>query len=367
MANVLVIPHVGISGGAGLYINQVLSEIIKSHNVYVGGIHSSSFDFEEYKIDSSINNVVIPYYKGISPKAYLFYCFKSLIYIPKNYYLLNKKSDKDNFHLVLLTSGIQVLLIPIIKKYFRNAKVIILVQENFRLDGCVMGYIVKRGFLKADLIVSITKDWKSYSKSFGVQSILFRNMFTPAENDTINVISKDIDFIYLGGDQKIKGFSDIVDFCQKMSEIKSFRIAVLGELSTDSKRRLLEITNSSKICIDIMFFGFLKNTTDLIRRSKVLLLPITSPHFCRPAIEAGFEHIPFLIRRHDSISDFAIEGYNCEMYDDLEEMIDKSVLFLENDNYIKELGSNNYKISTDFIYDGNIGDSFLKAVEDILK
>ena len=367
MANVLVIPHVGISGGAGLYINQVLSEIIKSHNVYVGGIHSSSFDFEEYKIDSSINKIVLPYYMGISSKAYWYHYLKSISYIFKNKYFLRKLRNKNKFEIVILTSGIQVQLLPIINKFFKNAKVVVLIQENFRLDGYILGKIVKRNLLKADLIVSITNDWKNFSKSYGIETFLFRNMYDFSVDNMRVSAEKDFDFIYLGGEQKIKGFSDIINFCQEMSKIKSFRIAILGEVSIESQKKLLYIANNSEYTVDIIFFGFMENVTDIIRRSKLLLLPITSPHFCRPAIEAGFEKVPFLIRRHSDISDFAIENYNCEMYDDLEEMLNKSTLFLEDNLYFTEMGINNYKVSNDFIYNESIADDFREALEEVLK
>lgn len=367
MANVLIIPHVGVSGGAGLYINQVLSEITKSHNVYVGGIYSSDFNFKKYEIDSVINKIVFPYYMGISSKAYLFHYLKSISYMSKNKYLLKRLHNKDKFEIVVLTSGIQVSLLPIINNFFKNAKVIILIQENFRLDGHILGKIVKKNLLKADLIVSITNDWKSYSKSYGIESFLFRNMYKPSVDNIKIAVKKDFDFIYLGGEQKIKGYLDVVDFCQKMSKIRSFRIAILGEISTESKKNLLEFAGSSKFTVDIVFFGFLKNATDIIKRAKILLLPITSPHFCRPAIEAGFEGIPFLIRRHDDISDFAIEGYNCEMYSDLKEMTNKAIRFLKDNEYTKEIGMNNHNTSKNFIYNDHLGNAFIKVVEDILK
>lgn len=367
MKKVLVIPHVGISGGAGLYINQVVSELEKKYEVYFGGHYSYDFNSTEYIITSDINKIIIPYYKGISARAYFFYFFKSLLYIPRLFLDLKKKNNDKDFKIVLLTSGIQVLLLPIINRLFKDAKVVVLIQENFRLDGYVLGKIVEKNFLKADLIVSITNDWKSYSKSYGIESFLFRNMYNCSLDIMKTSVEKYFDFIYLGGEQKIKGFSDVISFCQEMSKIKSFRIAILGEVSKESKRMLLDIANNSEFTVDITFFGFLKNVTDVIRRSKLLLLPITSPHFCRPAIEAGFEKVPFLIRRHNDISDFAIENYNCEMYDSLEEMLNKSTLFLEDKSYTEEMGLNNYKVSTNFIYNKSIADDFIKAVEGVLE
>lgn len=367
MANILVIPHVGVLGGAGLYINQVLSELSKSHNVYVGGMHSSSFDFEEYELDSSINRIVFPYYRGVSGKAYWFHFLKSLSYIAKNKYLLNRSYNKNKFEIVLLTSGIQVLLLPIINRFFKDAKVVVLIQENFRLDGYILGKIVERNLLKAGLIVSITNDWKDYSTSCGIETFLFRNMYDFSRDNIRVPVEKDFDFVYLGGEQKIKGFSDIISFCREMSKIKSFRIAILGEVSIESKKILLGFMNNSIFNVDIRFFGFMKNVTNIIRSSKLLLLPITSPHFCRPAIEAGFEKVPFLIRRHSDINDFAIENYNCEMYDGLEEMINKSILFLEDNSYTTEMGLNNYKVSSNFIYDESIANDFIEAVEEVLK
>ena len=365
MNNILIIPHVGISGGAGLYINQVLSELEKKYKVYVGGMFSESYEQEEFPIPYEFNKIILPYYQGISLKACLFYILRSIAILPQAFFCYKYFKKSKDFDIIVLTSGIQILLMPLLWVFFSKSKVLILVQENYRFDRLFLGGISKYFFSKMDVVVSITESWKDYAKSNGVPSILYRNMYKRDLHKKVNR-DKTIDFVYVGGDQKIKGYSDLVLFCEKISNVRECSIVILGKVSPESKIKLIKILENSRFKLEIDFLDFVDDVSSIIASSKLLLLPITDAHFCRPAIEAGFEGVPFLIRRHDAIGDFAIEGYNCEMYSDLNEMTNKAIYFLKDEDYTREIGMNNRNISNNFIYDDHIGNAFMKVVEDVL-
>lgn len=368
MKKILVIPHIGLQGGAGLYINQLVTEISNNFDaeIYVGGKYSKDYNLKKYNLNSTFNKLIAPNYKGIRSRVRYYHLLKSILFLPNISIRLSRHlSRNDFFDVIILTSSIQILLVPTLKKYFKNTKLIILIQENLELENHLA--ILFKMFLKdIDLIVSITDSWSKYAKTHKIDSIVLRNLYPAFNVNNTLVSNKEFDFIYLGGDQRIKGFDDFVVFCKKISEVRNCKIAFLGHISESNKDYLLKSLEHSDFDIDIKIFGFLNDIHSVLIKSKVLLLPIASPHFCRPAIEAGFFNIPFIIKRHEGIGDFAIEGYNCEMYYTAEDFRTIAISLLERPQYTNELGKNNFSNSQKFIHKSENTSSFLKAFREIL-
>lgn len=364
MKNILVVPHIGLSGGAGLYIKQILSEIKGEFNISFTGRYANDYDSSSPNcVDNQIADIIFPYYEGVSSKATVYYFFLSMYKLIKVF--LSKKTVK-RYDAILLTSGIQMLVILLVPYVFKQAKVIILIQENWRLDGWIFGAISRYLCSRSDLVVSITKSWSDKAERAGIESYVYRNMYAMPENvsaDSFN--EKKFDFVYFGGDQKIKGFEQLVEFCYRLSRLRSIRVGILGELSKDSINKLKSSVNSYNGS-EVVFFGFLDDTSHVLKVSKILLLPITAPHFCRPAIEAGFFRIPFLIPNYPGISDFAKDKFNCSMYGSTDEMITSALKILDDSECLNKLGSNNYILSRDFVYSANSGVKLLEAIKGAL-
>jgi hypothetical protein len=360
MNKILVIPHVGVSGGAGLYIKQVLKELNKSFDLSVGGEYSNYYDNSGVHLDTLWNRVVFPYYRGVSFKVVIYYLLKSLVSLLRLRFIDNNKLQ--DFDVVVLTSGVQALLVPFISLYYRNTKIIILVQENWRFDGFFLGSISKMIFSKVDLVVSITDSWKAYANENDICSFVYRNMYeSGCLND--NTKEKKLDFIYMGGEERIKGYVDFLYFCKEITKIREVHIGILGKVSEASADELKGIFSKSVYGSTLSLLGFVDDVSSVLAGSKILILPIAAPHFCRPAIEAGFNQVPFIIKKHEGMTDFAIPGYNCELYDSLDALVEIAVEFLDDQPAVKQYGINNYENSLGFLHYSSVANVFLKKVQ----
>jgi glycosyltransferase involved in cell wall biosynthesis len=325
------------------------------HAIEYGVGSDSSYDY--------MSDISFPYYEGVSLKATLYYFCISLC---KIFMIYSKNKSNDKFDVVILTSGIQMLMLLVTPRIFKGAKVILLMQENWRFEGLFFGKLSKYLCSKADLIVSITESWSEKASQFGIKSCIYRNMYNDILSDDCVVREKIFDFIFLGGDQKIKGFNQFVDFCTVISSIKSVKIAVLGEVNSKDKAHLEGVISKGLYNSNITFFGFVNNIFEVLEASKILLLPIVAPHFCRPAIEAGYYKIPFIIRNHPGLSDFVINGYNCNTYDSLDEMKTLAIKLLDDVEYLQELGRNNFLVANKFNYTASSGAQLLESIKNIL-
>lgn len=363
MKSVLVIPHVGVTGGAGLYIKQFLNEIDNDFDITFTGRHAVDYEVESDCSYDYMSDVSFPYYEGTSLKATLYHFVISLY---KIFMLYGKSKSNDKFDVVILTSGIQMLTLLVTPRIFKGAKIILLMQENWRFEGFFFGKLSKYLCLKIDLIISITASWSEKASQVGIKSCIYRNMYNDNLSANCEVREKEFDFIFLGGDQKIKGFNEFVDFCTVISSMKSVKIAVLGEVNSKDKAHLEGAISKGLYNSNITFFGFVNNIFEVLEASKILLLPIVAPHFCRPAIEAGYYKIPFIIRNHTGLSDFVISGYNCNTYDSLDEMKIQAIKLLDDAKYLQELGNNNFLVANKFNYTASSGAQLLESIKNIL-
>lgn len=362
MKDVVFFPHFGMSGGAGLYIKQVV-ESLKGSNVkiYFAGDYSTDYYglYDEYI--KCQNGLVFPNYKGVRGLVVLFFLFKTIFTLP--FFIFGLRKVNPTGKIFVLTSSVQVLNSFFIKFFFRPEKIVLLVQENW-VFGNFLGFISKFFFRRCDLVVSITPSWQETAKANGIDSIVFPNLFSRTEFLKVDVCSDkvyDYDFVYLGGGSSIKGFNEFCDFVRVSSELRWFSVAALGHFSSDQLNLLKEVVSSSSYKPALFFFGFVTNPSEYIYRSKLLLLPIASPHFCRPAIEAGLLHTPFIIRQHEDIDDFAKPGFNCVVYKDVDEMIKKSFQIIDRPSDRCLLGENNFDLSSGYLETDSVKNYFFKS------
>jgi hypothetical protein len=344
--DICIIPHFGIKGGSGKYTKQFAEVLSKRYNILFFGAFSKEFSPNIYH---EINNFwsiffklnIIPNYTGVKKSIKITYTLFSILY---SFLWFFKKTNKSPV-IFILTSSIQSPLIPLLKKKFINSKIVILIQENFIFDHSFVSNNTIFQIKQANLIYSIDKNWIYNASKFGIKTLLFTNKFHSHKQYVLN---KDIkyDFLYVGGDQRIKGFYNLVNVLDGIELLNiPFKVCILGEMSDINKKKLI---SKKYQFLTIEMLGFVENVFDYISISNFLFFPIESPHFLRPAIEAGMLKKTFVIKKLNSIESFAIDGYNCIMYDTIQDAINAIFKLYRNSELCSELANNNYLISNEF-------------------
>nr|WP_283103671.1 glycosyltransferase [Shewanella gelidii] len=120
--------------------------------------------------------------------------------------------------------------------------------------------------------------------------------------------------LYLGGGQRIKGWDFIKEVFLNLSKEYNIEILCLGTFSATQKKEIecinTRMTNESKLTV-------LENVSDVKLFYSIcdfVLIPIISPHFCRPAIEAGFFTKTYIIPDFSELEFFAKHEENCLKY-----------------------------------------------------
>jgi len=349
MNKVIIIPHVEINGGAGLYIKKILSKLREYFEVSVAGKFSQSYSCATSENIFFHEKFVFPNYQGVS-------------LIRKNYHLirlvlnllivLSEIKNKKNLAIkstIVLTSGIQMPLLWLYKKIYPNAKLIILIQENWILENNIYGKISKLLLHQADEVISITKKWSEYAALNNIKSTVYRNEI---DNDFVIDLDSGLniiyDALYIGGDQRIKGFNSLVRMYRKISDYRKIIICIAGQTNEKSRKIINDLNAKSKNGSMIECVGQVNSIQPLLMRSKFLLLPIMAPHFQRAALEAGFCRKTFLIRNFHVEDDFLDLENNCLSYSDDDDLIAKFLLLLDDDELRSKLELNNEKFFKSF-------------------
>ena len=361
--NMIIIPHTGKGGGAFLYIEQFIKAVSTEFSVHVSGKYAREYSADVVDCYQNFPCISFPHYAGVPLVKTCFHLFSFKGWM--KLFKLLALSANDSHEIIVFTSTIQILDFLFVKKTYPNKKYVLLVQENFIFDGFLLKRKLKNIFNKFDLVVSITDSWTCYAKNNGVYSLVFKNYYDGCQLLGNEVVSFEYDALYLGGEQKIKGFLDVLKFIECVGEKYPLKIAILGNVS----KRNLDLLNTlaithSDIHIDVL--GEVVDPYVFFSNSKVLLLPIKAAHFCRPAIEAGLCNRTFLIRDHEGLDDFVYDDLNCSVYQTVQEMSEKFLRIVSDDNYRQCLELNNYKIALKFVDHGDKRASFLNAFKKIL-
>jgi len=359
MQDVVVIPHVGLGGGAGMYISQCV-KVFKKYdlNVVLYGPHARDYsDFSDCFFDG-VNGSVLPNYSGIPFIVSLYHFIRTIFLVPFFLYGISRISLSGK--VIVFTSSVQALNVFFVKLFFRPKKVVILVQENWIFNNAI-GFITRPFFKGCDGVVSISRYWSDQARKVGIYCFIFPN-FYDIDPSAFDFKHKHYDFIYVGGGGRIKGFGDFVEFIKRLGSIGIFRIVALGYYDEDQLKLIRDASRAGPFFSDVNVVGLVSNPLDYIANAKVLLLPIASPHFCRPAIEAGFFHSTFLIKNHVGISDFAEPGVNCLAYSTIDEMIDIAIQLINSERLRFPLEHGNYVMSKFFIATESTDLEFMKFI-----
>jgi hypothetical protein len=345
---IIIFPHVGIYGGAGIYIRN-LSESLSGFLPVFAGTYASEYGAEEsLSKHDCINKIHFPNYVGVKSLTKLYVMLLSSIRLLYLTVMGKDRVNKQNTNVIILTSGIQLLLFYYLKKKYPNAHFVLLVQENWLLSNFFLGAISRKLLNRVDLVVSITDSWKAYANQYGVDSCILKNTFS-VSTAPVSASKAKYDLLYFGGTQKIKGYASLIHFFQEYSRKSKIQVAILGEVSLKKKLEIDTINANIENGSGLFVLGFITDTAPIIDESKIVFLPITDSHFCRPAIEAGLRRKTFIIRALDGISDFAIPENNCAKFTSTKDLIDKYNRLSRDVDYLKKLSENNYKFSIEFV------------------
>tara|TARA_B110000196_G_scaffold319212_1_gene336570 strand:- start:8256 stop:9344 length:1089 start_codon:yes stop_codon:yes gene_type:complete len=352
---ILVVPHFSNTGGAGKYITNLLKALGGRVDVKVSGKYQSDyFGIEQYKsaIFFSLSLILFPNYKGVSKRATGYYFLKAVLCTPYLFFLC-LTSKKGNISHIILTSSIQILHIPFLKIIYPNARVCILIQENLKFNNYLWGGVTQFFLNKYDCVVGIDREWCAVANEFGIENVYLPNEFDIPIID-VNC-APEYDAAFVGGDQFIKGFDFLLEFFEKYSESKMINILLLGYYSEKSIIRIRRLNEGSAIGSKLSLVGQVPDCNSYLLNSKILLLPIMSAHFCRPAIEAGLLKKTFLITELDGISDFSEFDYNCKSFrkGSLEHFSSQFFCMIDTLD-LSDLENRNYENSLSFTMSGSM-------------
>lgn len=353
---ILVIPHYKSHGGAGKYIKAMLSKFRESdimHRVvgfnakyYVKSPHRSGCDFLLDAIACVMSLVSYPAYGGVSKYAKIYHFSLLPLKLTLLFFLLSTRSlcvffgNRRSKSTIILTSSIQIPVL-LFSRIFKQYNFIVIVQENIDLIG-VEGRLIKHLLRYSSLTISITNSWHNHANEVGVPRLLLVPNSYIIPND-ITDCGQLYDCIYVGGGQSIKGFSYL---CEEIPLIvEDCRICFLGEYTLEQKRMLERLDRQySNVKLDVV--GSTGNISSYLHQSKLLLLPITHSHFCRPAVEAGLCNRTFLVSDLPNLEDFAIDGYNCIKFNlGKGELARKIAHLLSSQEDVERLSANNHALS----------------------
>lgn len=353
MFKLIILPHWRIEGGAGYYIRDLIASLRPVGKVQVAGPYA--VDYDESPIQSAYLDKLtlqsLPTYEGIRLAAILYHVILSALRAIALRATPRHKRFKGSFDVLVLTSSVQAMAVPIACRLFPESRIAIVVQENVRLTQG-LGRLTKACLKRADVVVSITETWAQHARDNGLDPVVLPNSYDPdfaaPEHNRDPAIESDL--LYVGGGATIKGFDNLIAVLPELLRTPGRRIICLGHYSETARKTLKRIYGDAHPDTYLDVVGLVPDIRPYLRGTKLLLLPIGSPHFCRPAIEAGLFGKTFVIPNFAELGDFALNGKNCTTYEaarpiELKDRIDK---LLQKDEVRHQLEDGNKQLAERF-------------------
>lgn len=354
---VLILPHWRLEGGAGFYIQNVIAALEEVELVQIGGVHRRSYhgSLLTSRGMDTISSLSFPIYEGVSISSTILNAFRSLInlflfFISRTYRQTMRLDEVPD--LIILTSSIQAPAIPVLRKFFPGASIAIIIQENIRLD-VALGRIMLKLLKGADKVISISNAWSDHATQAGLCTALLRNGY---EYNYANFLhdgsgQEMSSVLYVGGSSKIKGFEILMLAAPQLLLRPNLKIICLGLYSSGAQEALESLNASAHPTSTLNVIGHVEDIRPYLKGALVVLLPIKSPHFCRPAIEAGLLQKTFVISKLTGLEDFANDGLNCLAFqsDNISDLVSKVTLLIDDGKLRARLEDANYLNSRLFL------------------
>ena len=290
---VLMLRHTYTIGGAHIYNNLLERELSDFFDIYNG---------EETDLLSQ--KFIIPFYNGIRFYVFVYYFTKSLLslfLLPKFFFkiLLYEK--------IIFTSSIYHILAILISFIYPKKNIFLIIQENINIKNYFFKFLLI--FSSNIKFITISDSLNSFFLKKNIFTFYLPNYIDITRIDIIDKNKCDFDLLYSGGDQNIKGFSNFLIILKSFNRNNKNKlsIALIGHYSQKNKELIAANCPSH---IRIKNFGLVNNPLKYILNSRLIIIPIGNPHFCRIAIESGLLNKTFIIHIDLSNLDFVSDD-NC--------------------------------------------------------
>lgn len=299
---------------------------------------------------------IFPTYEGIRLAAILYHILISALQTIALIATPLDKRFKGRFDALVLTSSVQVMAVPIARRLFPGRPIAIVVQENVCLSRG-LGRLTRFFLKRADVVVSITETWAQHARDNGLDPVVLPNNYSPdyaaPKHNRDPAIESDL--LYVGGGATIKGFNNLIAALPALLNVPGRRIFCLGHYSEAAIKTLEKVRDDAHPDAQLNIIGLVPDIRPYLRGTELLLLPIDSPHFCRPAIEAGLFGKTFLIPDFPELAEFASNGVNCITYraDDPVDFLSKATYLLDNPLIKKKLSAGNEVVSARYFCSHN--------------
>lgn len=363
-----ILPHWCIEGGAGYYIRDLIVSLRQVGTVQVAGPYAGNYD--KAPIQSAYLDKLtlqsLPTYEGIRLPAAMYHLLLSALRAIALFAAPRRTRLARSFDALILTSSVQAMAVPIARQLFPESRIAIVVQENVRLSQG-LGRLTKACLKSADIVVSITETWAQHARDNGLDPVVLPNSYgtdyTATENNQEPAIQSDL--LYVGGGATIKGFDNLIAALPALLKVSGRRIICLGHYSEAAIKKLEQIRTNAQPDTSLDIVGFVPDIRPYLRGTKLLLLPIGSPHFCRPAIEAGLFGKSFVIPNFPELKDFALDGENCATYEASrsEEMKDRINDLLQQDDVRRRLEDGNRAVAEKFCHEKEAKKAFFERLQ----
>ncbi|KTT71179.1 glycosyltransferase family 4 protein [Sphingomonas endophytica] len=315
---ILVLPHVPVIGGAGLYNRAAIAALARRAAVTLAGDAAEAYG--DIAASTAVADFVLPprpvlpAYAGASRRAFLYHAFCAPIRATASFRWARRHAGVlAEYDAIVVTSSIDLPFLAAIAAAGIRARRVCIVQENAFLSGA-RGTTQRRLLRSVDTVVSISRSWSARAAMQGIASIVAANPFDVAAALPSDDTLAGYDFVFLGGSARIKGIALFLALIERLSTARPVRAMLVGAVDAswqariEATRAMLTARGSS-----LSVAGFVADVAPFLRDARLLLLPITDPHFCRPAIEAGLCGRTFVVSDLPGLEDFADPGTNCLM------------------------------------------------------
>lgn len=297
----LIISHTTIRGGARLYINSFVDSLAVK-------------DIQCVVLNYRVDKLLIPFYKGVQFYTTLFYIVKTILNTRR---LIKLNHHIMNHEVIVFTSSVTLHLAVIYAIFYPSRRIYVMIQENLDLSNVV----VKSFFCFAKRVrfynISLSEHNRMIEKGFNsyyLPNVIDLDFDAVLPGDDKTSLTH-FDVLYSGGDLSIKGFDNLLKILASY-EGKSLKgttkFVLLGNYN-DESLRMIDRYNSDSVEIEVV--GLVSNIEHYIVRSRLVILPIQHPHFCRVAIECGILKRTFVIHHSMRHLEF-VNDSNCLLISD---------------------------------------------------
>ncbi|KQB99749.1 N-acetyl-alpha-D-glucosaminyl L-malate synthase BshA [Pedobacter sp. Hv1] len=154
--------------------------------------------------------------------------------------------------------------------------------------------------------------------------------------------------IHTSNFRKVKRTEDVIKMFQKVQEKIPSKLLMVGDGPERTANE--QLCRELNICENVRFLGKQDAIEEILSVSDLFLMPSESESFGLAALEAMACKVPIITTNAGGLPELNVDGYCGYMSNvgDIEDMAQKAVLILENDETLKEFKEHAYLRAKDF-------------------